>query len=63
MEKKEILERLNSVKNNKALTEDDKEALRKAISLVKRKNWKDNFFKIAELLVKIFGVGSKFIDP
>jgi hypothetical protein len=63
VEKKEILERLKTVKENKDLTDDDKAAVDEAIRLYKAKNWRDNLLRIVELLAKLFGIGSKFIDP
>lgn len=62
MEKKEILERLCSVKENNTLSEEDQEALKEAIRLVKRKDWKEHLFKILELLTKLMGIGSKLFD-
>lgn len=63
MEKKEIIQKLSLLKENKALNEEQRSALTDAINILKKaKKW-EQCIKAVEILVKLIGIGSKFFDP
>ena len=63
MEKKEIIQKLSTLKENKALDEEQRLAITDAINILKKaKKWEQSI-KAVEILVKLLGIGSKFYDP
>ena len=60
MEKKEIIQKLNTLKENKALDSEQKSAITDALNIVKKaKKW-EQCIKAVEILIKLLVIGSNF---
>jgi hypothetical protein len=62
MKKNEITEQLYAILENKSLTKEQKLVIREAIVIIKTAKTSDQYFKAVEMLIKLFGIGSKFFD-
>jgi hypothetical protein len=63
MEKENIINHLNSLLHHHAYNDEQKLAIKEAVTIIKNaKKW-DQCIKAVEVLVKLLGIGSKFFDP
>jgi len=63
MQKKEIIQKLSILKNTKSLNEEQKAVVTDAIKIIRgAKKW-EQCIKAVEMLLKLLGIGSKYLDP
>jgi hypothetical protein len=59
---KEIVAHLKAIAKSDTISQDEKTALEKAISILnKEPNW-GGYIKVVDILVKLLGIGSNFFD-
>lgn len=63
MEKKEIIDHLNSVLDrHNDLSKEQKLAINEVIIIVKKAKNKEQFIKAVDIIIKLLGIGSNFFN-
>lgn len=62
LERKNILDCLNTLKDRESTTQEEKVALNTAIISITRAKNSEDIIKVVELLVKLMGIGSNYFS-